>query len=102
MEVTEFQSTKIEYATLLVNILQSDVVQYKYSLIMSQKMVEPFAKIIEQGTKEGVFDVDYPHETANILIRTVTSMVQSTSYDEYLHDERKYRRYLRSLKKLIA
>ncbi|KGK82244.1 TetR/AcrR family transcriptional regulator [Clostridium sp. HMP27] len=99
---SEFQSTKIEYATLLASILQSDVAQYKYSLAMSQKMVEPFAKIIDQGAKEGVFHVDYPHETADILIRTVTSVVQSTSYEEYLHDERKHRQYLLSLRNLIA
>lgn len=99
---SEFQSSRIEYAALLASILQSDIAQYKYSLIMSQKMVEPFAKIIEQGTKEGVFDVDYPRETADILIRTVTSVVQSASYDEYLHDERKHRQYLLSLRNLIA
>lgn len=99
---SEFQNTKIEYATLLASILQSDVAQYKYSLVMSQKMVGPFAKIIEQGAKEGVFHVDYPHETADILIRTVTSAVQSASYDEYLHDEIKHRQYLLSLRNLIA
>lgn len=98
----EFQSSKMEYAALLANILQSDIAQYKYSLLMSQKMVQPFARIIEQGVKEGVFDVDYPLETADILIRTVTSVVQSASYDEYLHDERKHRQYLLSLRNLIA
>lgn len=99
---SEFQNSKIEYAKLLANLLQSDVTQYKYSLITAQKMVEPFSKIIEQGVKEGVFDVDYPRETADILIRTVTSVVQSTSYDEYLHDESKHRQYLLSLKTVIA
>lgn len=99
---SEFQSSRIEYASLLANILQSDITQYKYSLIMSQKMVEPFAKIIEQGVKEGVFHVDYPHETADILIRVVSSVVQSASYDEYLHDETKHRRYLFSLRNIIA
>ncbi|MBM7869746.1 AcrR family transcriptional regulator [Clostridium pascui] len=99
---SEFQSSKIEYARLLGSILQSDIAQYKYSLIMSQKMVVPFAKIIEQGAKEGVFDVDYPCETADILIRTITSVVQSASYDEYLHDEIKHRQYLLSLRSLIA
>lgn len=99
---TEFQISKIEYATLLASILQTDIAQYKYHLIMSQKMVEPFARIIEQGVTEGVFDVDYPRETAEILIRTVTSVVQSASYDDYLHDERKHRQYLLALKNIIA
>lgn len=98
----EFQSSKVEYAKLLASILQTDIAQYKYSLIMSQKMVEPFAHIIEQGVNEGVFDVDYPRETADILIRTVTSVVHSASFEEYLHDERKHRQYLLSLKNLIA
>lgn len=99
---SEFQSTKLKYAKLLANILQSDITQYKYSLIMSQKMVEPFAKIIEQGVKEGVFDVDFPRETADILIRTVNSVVQSPFYDEYMYDERKHQQYLLSLRNLIA
>lgn len=99
---TEFQNTKIEYAKLLANILQSDITQYKYSLIVSQKMVEPFSKIIEQGVKEGVFDVEYPRETADILIRAVTSVVQSPFYDEYMNDDKKHRQYLLSLRNLIA
>lgn len=99
---TEFQSTKIEYAKLLANILQSDITQYKYSLIVSQKMVEPFSKIIEQGVKEGVFDVEYPRETADILIRTVTSVVQSPFYYEYMNDKKKHLQYLLSLRNLIA
>jgi AcrR family transcriptional regulator len=99
---SEFQSTKIDYAKLLAKLMQSDITQYKYSLIMSQKMVEPFAKIIEQGVKEGVFAVEYPRETADILIRTVNSVVQSASYDEYINDETKHRRYLLSLRAVIA
>jgi AcrR family transcriptional regulator len=99
---SEFQSSKIEYAELLANLLQSDITQYKYSLIMSQKMVEPFAKIIKQGVKEGVFEVEYPQETADILIRAVNSVLQSSSYDEYLHNDTKHRHYLLSLRSVIA
>jgi AcrR family transcriptional regulator len=99
---TEFQSTKTDYAKLLAKLIQSDITQYKYSLIMSQKMVEPFARIIEQGVKEGVFAVEYPCETADILIRTVNSVVQSASYDEYINDETKHRQYLLSLRAVIA
>jgi len=102
LEKSKFQDTKKEYAELLAGILQSDIAQYKYSLVMSQKMVIPFARIIEQGVKEGIFDVDYPRETADILMRTITSVIQSESFDEYLHDESKHRQYILSLKKIIA
>lgn len=99
---SEFQSSKIEYAKLLGNLIQSDVTQYKYSLITAQKMVEPLAKIIEQGVNEREFDVDYPKETADILIRAVTSVAQSAYYDEYLSDKTKHRQYLLSLRSIIA
>lgn len=99
---SEFQSSKIEYAKLLGNLIQSDVTQYKYSLITAQKMVEPLARIIEQGVNEGVFDVDYPKETADILIRAVTSVAQSSYYDEYLNDKTKHLQYLLSLRSIIA
>ncbi|GCE28428.1 TetR family transcriptional regulator [Dictyobacter alpinus] len=98
----EFQSSRIEYATLLGTLIQSDVMQYKYYVLMAQKMVAPFAQIIEQGVREGVFDVDFPQETAEILIRAVVSVVQSASYDQYLHEETQRYRYLLSLRTVIA
>ena len=99
---SEFQKEKIEYAKLLASILQSDLYQYKYSMIASQKMVGPLSRIIEQGVAEGVFHVAYPRETADILIRSIISVVQSPFYEEYMSDRDINRKYLISLKDVIA
>lgn len=99
---SEFQKERIEYAKLLSSILQSDISQYKYTSIASHKMVEPLSKIIEQGISEGVFSVAYPRETADILIRSIISVVQSPFYEEYMTDRSINRKYLISLKDIVA
>jgi AcrR family transcriptional regulator len=98
----EFQSSKLEYAALLARLLQSDISQYKYSVVMAAKMIVPFAKIIEQGAAEGVFKVDYPLQTADILIRAIISVTQSPLLAEYLSDQEKQRQYQIALKQIIA
>ena len=97
-----FQKPKIEYAKYLGMIMKSDFTLYKYYLSLSQKYVDPFARIIEQGTKEGVFNVEFPRETADILLRAVTSLPQSVFYSEYLRDETRHYNYSVSLKEVIA
>lgn len=99
---TAFQTEKLEYAALLGKLMQSDVFQQKYVLTMSQKMVPLFAKIIQQGVDEGVFQVSYPYETADILIRVIVGVPNSYAYDEYMSDDEKRRRYLLSLREVIA
>lgn len=99
---SKFQSTKLEYATLLGKLMQSEVVQHRYVMRMAQKMVPLFAHIIQQGTDEGVFQVAYPYETADILIRAIVAIPNSSTYDEYLRDDGKRQRYLLSLRGVIA
>lgn len=101
-EKSEFQATKLEYAALLGKLMQSDVYQQKYVMASSQKLVPLFAKILQQGKDEGVFDVAYPHETADLLIRTIVGVPSSAAYDDYMSDDEKRRRYLTALKGVIA
>ena len=99
---SKFQSEKLEYAALLGKLMQSDVFQQKYVITMAQKMVPLFAKIIRQGTEEGVFHVTYPFETADIIIRAIVGVPSSYAYDEYMSDDEKRHRYLLSLRGVIA
>lgn len=99
---SKFQTTKLEYAGLLGKLMQSDVFQQKFVIGMAQKMVPLFAKIIQQGTNEGVFHVAYPYETADILIRAIVGVPNSYAYDEYMSDDEKRHRYLLSLRGVIA
>ena len=99
---SEFQASKKEYAALLGKLLQTDIMQYKYNMITSQKMIIPFATILEQGVKEGVFHVDFPLVTADILIRAISSVTQSIYYDDYLHDDKMHQQYQLTLQSFIA
>jgi len=99
---SKFQTEKLEYAALLGKLMQSDVYQQKYVIAASQKMVPLFAKIIKQGVDEGVFHVLYPYETADILIRVIVGVPGSSAYDEYMNDDERRRRYLLSLRGVIA
>lgn len=99
---TAFQMQKLDYATLLGKLMQSDVFQYKYILIASSKMVPLFAKIIQQGVDEGIFRVKYPLETADIIIRAISSVPGSDYYTEYITDEERQKRYISSLQGVIG
>jgi hypothetical protein len=99
---SKFQTDKREYAALLGKLMQSDTFQQKYVVAMAQRMVPLFAKIIQQGTAEGVFHVEYPYETADILIRAIVGVPTSYAYDAYKSDDEKRRRYLLSLRGVIG
>lgn len=99
---SKFQTTKMEYAALLGKLMQSGVFQQKYMFAMSQKMVPLFAKIIQQGKDEDIFRIEYPYETADILIRAIVGVPSSYAYDEYVSDPEMRRRYLLSLRGVIA
>lgn len=99
---TEFKEPRKEFARYLSMLMKSDFTLYKYYISLAQSYIEPLAAIIEQGKKEGVFNVQYPRETADILIRVVTSFPQSALLSEYLQEEAKRRKYSISLKHVIA
>jgi AcrR family transcriptional regulator len=98
----EYKEPKNEVARYISKLLQSDFAIYKYYLVLAQSYVEPLAKIIEQGAKEGTFSVTYPWETADILVRAVTSFPQSALMGEYLQDEERLSRYSFSVNEVIA
>lgn len=99
---TEFQQPRKEFARYLSMLMKSDFTLYKYYISLAQSYIEPLAAIIEQGKKEGTFNVQHPRETADILIRVVTSFPQSSLVGEYIQDEAKRRKYSISLKYVIA
>ncbi|WP_313344594.1 TetR/AcrR family transcriptional regulator [Sedimentibacter sp.] len=101
-EKSKFQSSKAEYAKLLGVLMQTDVSQYIYYVTVSRKLVTPLAQIIRQGVNEGIFDVQFPEETADILTRIINSVMQSAPYLEYLSDAEKHKRYVSSVQTMIS
>ena len=99
---TVFQSSKAEYAVLLGKLMQADVFRYKYVLKSSTRLVPLLARIIEQGINEGVFKVSYPLETAEIIIRTVSSIPNSDYYDEYISNSERQKKYIKALQEVIG
>jgi hypothetical protein len=67
-----------------------------------QKYIDPLARIIEQGKAEGVFHVEFPRETADILLRAVTSVPQSMFFNEYMEDQNKAAKYKASMEAIMA
>lgn len=96
------QEPKREYANYFAMVMRTDFTVYKFYLSLARKFVEPLAKIIEQGTSEGIFTVKYPQETADILLRAVTSLPQSPFFDEYKEDTEKAFQYRESMKEIMA
>lgn len=99
---TASQRSKIELLRYMNMLMKSDFTFYKYNLTITQKYVEPFARVIEQGMEEGIFKVEFPLETADILLRAVTSVPQSVFYNEYVQDKNKALKYKASLEAVIV
>lgn len=97
-----FQNPKKEAVKYLCMIMKSDFTIYKYFQTIAQKYVDPLARIIEQGVAEGVFDVEFPRETADILIRAVTSVPQSLFFSEYMEDKTRSEKYKASLEEIVS
>jgi AcrR family transcriptional regulator len=102
VEKSKVQSSKYEYAKLLGAIMQTEIAQYIFYITMSNKFVPPLARIIKQGVDEDVFDVEFPEETADILTRVISSVVQSPLYLSNLHDAEKHKRYIDSVQYAIS
>nr|WP_312579789.1 TetR/AcrR family transcriptional regulator [Sedimentibacter sp.] len=98
---SKFQASNRKYAKYLSMLMKSDFTLYKYYVTVAQKFVKPFGSIIEQGVKEGIYDVKHPYETADILLRAVTSLPQSTFYSLYNEDKTKHLNYSESIKSVI-
>ncbi|AOT71968.1 TetR/AcrR family transcriptional regulator [Geosporobacter ferrireducens] len=96
------QKSKRELIKYLAMLMKSDFTFYKYNLTITQKYVEPLAQIIEQGVEEGIFKVKFPRETADILLRTVTSLPQSVFFSEYIEDKTKSEQYKTSLEAIMV
>lgn len=96
------QKPKKEIIKYLCMLMKSDFTLYKYSLTIAQKYIDPLARIIEQGAEEGVFEVEFPRETADILLRAVISVPQSVFFSEYMEDKTKSLKYKAALNTIMA
>jgi len=99
---TASQKSKIELLKYMHLLMESDFTFYKFTLTITQKYVEPFARVIEQGMEEGIFQVEFPRETADILLRAVTSVPQSIFYGEYIQDKNKALKYKAALETVMT
>jgi len=90
------QKSKKELIKYLLMLMKSDFTFYKYNMAITQKYVEPFARIIEQGAEEGIFKVEFPRETA------VTSVPQSVFFGDYLEDKSRSLQYKASLEAIMV
>ena len=98
----EFQQPKKEYAKYLSRLMKSDTALYKYYLTLAQRYIEPLSRIIEQGAKEGTFRVQYPRETADILLRAAISFPQSALLSNYIKEEARHHQYSIALRDVIV
>jgi AcrR family transcriptional regulator len=56
---------------------RNELMHYRMERKFADRLIALFANIIEQGVREGVFDVEYPEETATILL---------VGLGKYMHD----------------
>ncbi|RHH53649.1 TetR/AcrR family transcriptional regulator [Enterococcus casseliflavus] len=91
---------KLLLTKYFANEKQNDFLIYKYNSLIWQKYVAPLSKIVKQGVDEGFFDLQYPYETVDILIRTISSL--GDLENELLQNKDKFIRYVYSLKNITA
>jgi AcrR family transcriptional regulator len=80
---------------------RSDFIIYKYNLSFAQKYVGPLVRIVEQGIAEGVFHLEFPYESVDILIRALATTISYVE-NELVNDHEKFYRYIASMKNIIA
>ena len=98
----ELQSSKRDLAKYFIMLTQSDFTYYRYITTITEMYIKPFTAIIQQGVEEGIFTVEFPRETADILLRAITSVPQSIYYREYLDDKEAGMRYKASIEAIAA
>ena len=96
------QKPQKEMAKYFIMLMKSDFTYHKYCVTITQMYLQPFTQIIQQGVEEGIFTVDFPRETADILLRAITSVPQSSYYSEYVEDKAASVKYKASLEAVIA
>ncbi|MCD4713420.1 MAG: TetR/AcrR family transcriptional regulator [Clostridiales bacterium] len=96
------QASRRDIIHYMVMLMKSDFTFYKYNIIISQMYIEPLSTIIRQGCEDGLFNVDHPVETADILIRAITSVPYSLFYDDYQGDPIKTQKYKEALEDVIT
>jgi len=98
----QLQSSKKDLARYFVMLTQSDFTYYKYITTITEMFIRPFTAILQQGVEEGIFMVEFPRETADLLLRAITSVPQSTYYNEYLDNEEASKRYKASIEAITT
>ena len=96
------KQSKIRFAKYFGMVISSDLILFKFYLSMCEKYVCPVAKIIEQGIEENVFNVEYPLETADILVRMLATAPQSNFYSGFMNGETDYSNYAESMQSIIS
>lgn len=91
---------KILLARCFAREKQDDYLMYKYNALIWQKYVGPLSQIVQQGVSEGLFKLEYPYETVDILIRTISSL--GDLEETLLQDKDQFIRYVSALKNIAA
>jgi AcrR family transcriptional regulator len=100
MVKSRYQADHEGYAKLLATLMQSDLSHYRYFVAVSRRLTQPFAEILRQGADEGVFPVEHPAETAEILIAAVAALALSpvaSSADSTAEQGQRYRKALHAM-----
>ena len=96
------KQSKIRFAKYFGMVISSDLILFKFYLSMCEKYVPSVTKIIEQGVQEGVFNVEFPLETADILVRMLATAPQSNFYSGFMNGETDFSNYADSMQAIIS
>lgn len=55
-------------------IYETDVQKYHFLKILGKEYVMPFSTLIQEGVEEGLFEVAFPYETADLLMSAILSV----------------------------
>lgn len=89
----------LRYMTMLV---KSELMFTRFCMISSNKYIEPLTKIIDQGVTEHIFKVEYPRETADILLRAITTLPLSRFYKDYSSNKDQSINHKRAMASIVS
>ncbi len=95
---TNYQNENTEYAMLLAKLMyEEEQAKMIYYMSISKALVPPLAKIIQQGADEDFFNIDNGEDVADIIVRIMSSYINSAYYDIYQKDTLRKERYFKTL-----
>ena len=92
---------KSEILNYFQMICSNDIQKYQFLKILGQEYVSPLASVIQEGIEEGIFQVEHPYETAELLLSAILSIPNLFVISDHQEDNIKRKKYDEAIEMIV-